>query len=1039
MNGTDNAVNFGNNPNFALQDFEIKGTYTVRKINASQGILGLQSQTSSAFDFSGIWFRINPDNTLYYFQYTSASSGALGQSTNVVELDDKLAYTLTKSGTSLILSVSLNGGEYEEWINDTLNSATIFYTPSDATPVSSLGGYGNNGTVSANAQIDLEYTIINDGDGNTIFEGYFEERNGLDIFDVTKINGNNGTIEGSMGSIRQEIDTIYSYVDQFGYSEGGIGSNIYDFNGFITDGWTPRSGGFIDNENTLSGIGAYKSPLGLLNNNSYRIQISSLDYTNLSEVLSTVSASYWEDGTVTSDFNNFTIKRVGVEADLGMVFNTTGSFVVSDIQIDRSYPSDVLIPASQSNLNQDVLGNTLDHKGKVAYHAKLVESNCVEYEVSNYTILDTIALNNASVWTVCFEKPASTAVAYAFIAGGLAQQNIGLTRSTSTKRPFFRSSDTLYHEWSGAGNTIAVDGTQAGIFKFTSDGTNIHLYIDGVSKGYITPTSTSIYVSQYGNGYGGALGYIGKLFKMAVWDTYNATDNEDTALFYHTLADGAGIHYDKSPNKNNGTPQGTLTNYYTTNDTARPNNLFDGFTQGLYCSSAGIVYKESTKTHGFWEYSINKGLAGNPTTNFAIISDSKEKGTYYTKSAYVIRWLADDRIVFTVTNSSGAISLQHLISDFNYLDAPNDIPRMLVIRLEEEGKVLELYPALIGKIPNDDTVYPADSFFIYAKGGSLGNDYALVPNTIGTNPFVDSTYTTSKFTTVQLSTLDSVYDIKVDNIPLELFDFQTESGTYSRTYSSIDPSGTGESLTNPGIGETGRGHNRAETAYLQPPSSNLYVVEQNFDYTIWFGVEHIVNGDFTFDSDWSKEAGWSISDGKAIFDGTTNSVVLLQPITGASSSGDTYIATFKIQDLTGGGTDPLIQFGASSQSITDDGNQTFTSVFSGNDNLFFRGYLNRSFAIEIISLKVVGDTTPVNCYWETISYDYELAGVWFADVTTLYPIKNKWAVVDTALVEPYLTDMYIFMNSVEKLLDSGGVQLLDSNDEEIYVLKAGVE
>jgi hypothetical protein len=46
---------------------------------------------------------------------------------------------------------------------------------------------------------------------------------------------------------------------------------------------------------------------------------------------------------------------------------------------------------------------------------------------------------------------------------------------------------------------------------------------------------------------------------------------------YYTFAEGAGIHYDKSVNGLDATPNGTLTSYYDTNNEVRPHNLIDGF------------------------------------------------------------------------------------------------------------------------------------------------------------------------------------------------------------------------------------------------------------------------------------------------------------------------------------------------------------------------------------------------------------------------------------------------------------------------------
>lgn len=116
--------------------------------------------------------------------------------------------------------------------------------------------------------------------------------------------------------------------------------NSYTFKGFVTDSWTIRSGGSIDSETTISGEGAYKT--GALPKvtvgTKYLISIDSDNYSNLEEVYSTTSSSYWSENIITSNFRGFVITVSNTSAG-GIVLNTKGSFTVRSITITEIIPS----------------------------------------------------------------------------------------------------------------------------------------------------------------------------------------------------------------------------------------------------------------------------------------------------------------------------------------------------------------------------------------------------------------------------------------------------------------------------------------------------------------------------------------------------------------------------------------------------------------------------------------------------------------------------------------------------------------------------
>lgn len=62
-------------------------------------------------------------------------------------------------------------------------------------------------------------------------------------------------------------------------------------------------------------------------------------------------------------------------------------------------------------------------------------------------------------------------------------------------------------------------------------------------------------------------------------------------------------------------------------------------------------------------------------------------------------------------------------------------------------------------------IYPADTFAVFIKGGSFGDDWTLVDTTggSGTNPVVDATYTTSEYFVADLDAGDRLANLKITN------------------------------------------------------------------------------------------------------------------------------------------------------------------------------------------------------------------------------------------------------------------------------------
>tara|TARA_R110000772_G_C13287904_1_gene437686 strand:- start:1381 stop:2013 length:633 start_codon:yes stop_codon:yes gene_type:complete len=96
----------------------------------------------------------------------------------------------------------------------------------------------------------------------------------------------------------------------------------------------------------------------------------------------------------------------------------------------------------------------------------------------------------------------------------------------------------------------------------SADGTNIHLWYNGVYKGYVTPATTELRVSRYGLGYATtSLGFEGILADAGGWDTYTSDGTVviGDARFYHKLDDITGTTVpDSSDSGNNGVASGLL-------------------------------------------------------------------------------------------------------------------------------------------------------------------------------------------------------------------------------------------------------------------------------------------------------------------------------------------------------------------------------------------------------------------------------------------------------------------------------------------------
>ena len=137
-----------------------------------------------------------------------------------------------------------------------------------------------------------------------------------------------------------------------------------------------------------------------------------------------------------------------------------------------------------------------------------------------------------------------------------------------------------------------------------------------------------------------------------------------------------------------------------------------------------------------------------------------------------------------------------------------------------------------------------------------------------------------------------------------------------------------------------------KTSDLQ--STNL-VQNGNFSE---LGSELIVNGDFSTDTNWSKEAGWTISEGSLNASATTNQAYQLN--TGIVTN-KTYKVTYTISNYVSGSV--RIELGSFNVSVGSErsANGTYTEyiVALGNDAVLFDGVNSFTGSIDNVSVKEV--------------------------------------------------------------------------------------
>lgn len=177
----------------------------------------------------------------------------------------------------------------------------------------------------------------------------------------------------------------------------------------------------------------------------------------------------------------------------------------------------------------------------------------------------------------------------------------------------------------------------------------------------------------------------------------------------------------------------------------------DTGTKYLENTSAGTTAIQSKQAYGEWEFDLYKNNTANAITIPFITTLIGGYGGYF---GYGLTNWTNEGLYFEKASGSGTSGIFNTAN--SYL-ANNTWYRIKVARLSSYGTFASIVPSMT-------TTYPADTFAVFIKGGSFGDDnWTLVDPTggSGTNPVTDSTYTTSNYFVADLDAGDRIANLKI--------------------------------------------------------------------------------------------------------------------------------------------------------------------------------------------------------------------------------------------------------------------------------------
>jgi hypothetical protein len=259
-----------------------------------------------------------------------------------------------------------------------------------------------------------------------------------------------------------------------------LGENLtegYDFD----SGWTPIAT-IIDNANTFTTSaddGIYSNHY-VENGVTYTVTIEgTTDAVGFQFKNASGSEVYYSNAATGAFSSTFTF--VSTAGSIYLRNTSVGTTTITTLKIKEVTQ---IAPDKSSNSNNATLytGKALSFDG-----------------VNDYVDFGSDINSSGTVWTTAIWIGDYTAGSYDWIYGDTTQQSIGLSYGSVQNTVFYRDLYTTFVEFSC--DAFKSDFTDAKRLVFTSDGTDISLYIDGEFIDSITPTSTVLKLSRLMAGY----------------------------------------------------------------------------------------------------------------------------------------------------------------------------------------------------------------------------------------------------------------------------------------------------------------------------------------------------------------------------------------------------------------------------------------------------------------------------------------------------------------------------------------------------------
>jgi hypothetical protein len=282
-----------------------------------------------------------------------------------------------------------------------------------------------------------------------------------------------------------------------------------------------------------------------------------------------------------------------------------------------------LIPRDLADPTLDVLGNPLQHSGIAPRDAQLINSPCLTFNGTNQSILLNTPIADASTshtWTAWVKVVDDTSDQYLFDKQGGTRTILNLQYNSGS------DNIAIYSGVSWDEFAVGVNDDTWHHVAFKIDGSTAEIFVDGVSGGSVTITTTSIdgstqtIASRYNQANpfveGGLCDF--RVYNTALSDTdiaaiYAGEEIDSDPIFWMPMSEGDGSSvFDVSGNGNHG----TITNYASTMWDNTQSDFHDMTNRGCtYVSQfPGGVHSQQVALADPSEFTFGDGSTSNPFT-----------------------------------------------------------------------------------------------------------------------------------------------------------------------------------------------------------------------------------------------------------------------------------------------------------------------------------------------------------------------------------------------------------------------------------------